>query len=98
MLLALCTSLPVIAGAWLHECVHKALGLSGNQMVCHRFVLQCADPDCQCSTSSIPCREDAIAAMQLYQLHVKDDPELMSYKELIEHELRNMRGIESSKM
>ena len=43
-------------------------------------------------TGSIVCREDAQAAMQLYQLHVKDDPALMTYQELVEHELRKMRS------
>lgn len=36
--------------------------------------------------------------MQLYQLHVKDDPDLMTYQELVEHELRNLRGIADSKI
>ncbi|KAL3137266.1 hypothetical protein ABBQ32_006812 [Trebouxia sp. C0010 RCD-2024] len=43
-------------------------------------------------------REDALAAMQLYQLHVKDDPELMTYQELVEHELRDMVGTVDSKI
>lgn len=43
------------------------------------------------------CREDAYAAMQLYQLHVKDDPALMTYQELVEHELRKMNSSAESK-
>ena len=35
-------------------------------------------------------REDAHAALQLYHLHVKGDLALMSYQELVEHELRSM--------
>ena len=33
--------------------------------------------------------------MQLYQLHVKDDPALMTYQELVEHELRKMSTAKS---
>ena len=43
------------------------------------------------------CREDAYAAMQLYQLYVKDDPTLMTYQELVEYELRNIKGTAESK-
>lgn len=53
---------------------------------------------CHAFTSSALYREDALAAMQLYQLHVKDDPELMTYQELVEHELRDMVGTVDSKI
>ena len=35
-------------------------------------------------------REDAFAALQLYLQHVRDDPALMTYQELVEFELRNL--------
>lgn len=36
------------------------------------------------------CREDALAALQLYMLHIKDDPALMTYQELVDFELRSV--------
>lgn len=52
---------------------------------------------CNELTGGIPCREDAYAALQLYQLYVKDDPALMTYQELVEYELRNMKHTTESK-
>lgn len=36
------------------------------------------------------CREDAHAVLQLYLLHVRDDPAFMTYQELVDFELRNL--------
>lgn len=41
-------------------------------------------------TACVLCREDALAVLQLYQLHVKGDPALMTYQELVDHELHNI--------
>ncbi|KAL0038246.1 hypothetical protein WJX79_010065 [Trebouxia sp. C0005] len=35
-------------------------------------------------------REDAFAALQLYLQHVRNDPALMTYQELVDYELRNL--------
>lgn len=36
------------------------------------------------------CREDAFAALQLYLQHIRNDPALMTYQELVDFELRNL--------
>ncbi len=36
------------------------------------------------------CREDAFAALQLYLQHVRNDPALMTYQELVDFELCNL--------
>ena len=36
------------------------------------------------------CREDAHAALQLYLLHIKNDPDLMTFEELVQFELSSM--------
>ena len=46
----------------------------------------------QISTESLCCcREDAHAALQLYLLHIKNDPDLMTLEELVEFELSSMQ-------
>lgn len=69
----------------------KGYGAICKACSCHDFVLHNA------LTGGIPCREDAYAALQLYQLYVKDDPALMTYQELVEYELRKMKRTADSK-
>ena len=67
-----------------HEHEHKKPALRQLEHIVHSlllvFVLRC----------HAFCREDAHAAMQLYQIYVKDDPALMTYQELVNYELRKM--------
>lgn len=91
MLFTLCVLEKLIHVYNLHKHVHKMLRCHLQVCSCHDCLLYNA------LTGGIPCREDAYAALQLYQLYVRDDPALMTYQELVESELRKMKRPAESK-